>query len=208
LKGDKILVKFIRANRLLPWIVTKFEVRSTFLILRHPCATIASQIKTGIRGYFLSEKQELDQEKILKELGKIEELHTLDLSNISFAEQIELLALNWAVDSIIPLSKPEPHQWYLLTYEDLLLNEKELENILNELNEDNQINQIRKKLLVPSFQTIGTDFKGCSNHQILKWKKYLSNRQIEKISNVLSKFNIDFRDDRYNILGKEYPLNV
>ena len=50
--ADKVLVKFIRANRILPWILNNFELRGSILIIRHPCATIASQFNSGITGYF------------------------------------------------------------------------------------------------------------------------------------------------------------
>lgn len=46
-----VIVKFINGNRLLPWISKRFETRATYLIIRHPCATIASQLKTGWIGY-------------------------------------------------------------------------------------------------------------------------------------------------------------
>jgi len=39
----KLIVKFVRANRLLPWIYNNFDLRGIYFIIRHPCATIASQ---------------------------------------------------------------------------------------------------------------------------------------------------------------------
>ena len=43
--GKKILVKFTKANLLLPWISNNFKLRGLYLVIRYPCATIASQIK-------------------------------------------------------------------------------------------------------------------------------------------------------------------
>lgn len=43
------LVKVVRGNRLLPWIVKRFELRGIYMIIRHPCATILSQLRTGYR---------------------------------------------------------------------------------------------------------------------------------------------------------------
>ena len=52
LKVSKIIVKFIRANRLLPWIANNFELRGIYFIIRHPCGTIASQLRTNIAEYY------------------------------------------------------------------------------------------------------------------------------------------------------------
>jgi len=46
LYGNKIVIKSTNMNRMLPWIVKNFQLRATFFIIRHPCATIASQIKS------------------------------------------------------------------------------------------------------------------------------------------------------------------
>jgi len=51
--AKKILVKFVRANRLLPWITRNFNVKKIYLIIRHPCATISSQIQARTSGYNL-----------------------------------------------------------------------------------------------------------------------------------------------------------
>ena len=40
-----MIIKFVRANRLLPWLCRTFEVRSPVLLVRHPCAVISSQLK-------------------------------------------------------------------------------------------------------------------------------------------------------------------
>lgn len=51
LTASKTIVKFVNGNRLLPWISERFHVRGTYSIIRHPCATILSQIRTGWPGY-------------------------------------------------------------------------------------------------------------------------------------------------------------
>ena len=45
---DFPLVKFIASNRLLPWISRNFRLRAIYMIIRHRCAIIASQLATGI----------------------------------------------------------------------------------------------------------------------------------------------------------------
>ncbi len=45
------IAKTVNGNRLLPWIVNRYKLRAIFLIIRHPCATILSQLETGYLGY-------------------------------------------------------------------------------------------------------------------------------------------------------------
>lgn len=117
LSATKILVKFIRANRLLPWIVNNFQVRGTYLVLRHPCATIASQLETGVRGYFIPKEIPLPKEIVLREASQIPQIKENDwlmkkLRTIKTQE--EVLAAIWSLDNYIPLSylSKNPDAWY------------------------------------------------------------------------------------------------
>lgn len=41
------IVKFVRANRLLGWLTRRFPTRPPVLLIRHPCAVVASQLRVG-----------------------------------------------------------------------------------------------------------------------------------------------------------------
>ena len=56
INSKKIIVKFVRANRLIPWIKNNFDLKEIILIIRNPYSTIMSQVSTGRRGYFLPNK--------------------------------------------------------------------------------------------------------------------------------------------------------
>ncbi|MBK9538661.1 MAG: sulfotransferase [Flavobacteriales bacterium] len=45
--ADRLVVKFIRGNLLLPWMVQRFPLPKPVLLIRHPCAVISSQKKRG-----------------------------------------------------------------------------------------------------------------------------------------------------------------
>lgn len=45
LTDRKNVVKFVRASRMLGWIDNTFDVRGIILLLRHPCAVVASQLR-------------------------------------------------------------------------------------------------------------------------------------------------------------------
>lgn len=44
--SQTMIIKFVGANRMLPWICKTFKVRSPVLLISHPCAVIASQLKS------------------------------------------------------------------------------------------------------------------------------------------------------------------
>jgi hypothetical protein len=46
-KSKRMIIKFVRANRLLPWICRRFRIPAPILLLRHPCAVISSQLNYG-----------------------------------------------------------------------------------------------------------------------------------------------------------------
>ena len=39
------IVKFCRANRMLPWMVEHLDIRPPIYLLRHPCAVVSSQLR-------------------------------------------------------------------------------------------------------------------------------------------------------------------
>ena len=46
-RAERLLFKFVRANRLLPWLCRAFSVPTPVLLVRHPCAVVASQMRFG-----------------------------------------------------------------------------------------------------------------------------------------------------------------
>ena len=133
-------VKFIRANRILPWIANNFQVKGIFFIIRHPCATIASQLETGVTGYDMPESIPLAKKIVLSSISEIKELRDnkelmRKIKTIKARE--EILAVIWGVDNYLPLYYHRKFDWYLLCYESLVANlEKELKNIFSYINEE------------------------------------------------------------------------
>jgi hypothetical protein len=198
--GKKIIVKFIRGNRLLPWIANNFQVRKIFHIIRHPCATIASQIESGIKGYYLPKESAVTKEMFLKEvlmvpflrkdkklIGKIKELKTEE----------EILAAIWSIDNYIPFIYPKPYPWHIVIYEKLLTDgEKELKNIFNTIGTDlprKALKNLRKTSKTSINKSKLSDID--PQRQLSKWKKKLSNNQINKILKVINLFGFDFYNE-------------
>lgn len=200
LLGKKLIVKSVNMNRMLPWIAEKFQLRRIFFIIRHPCAVVASQLKTGLYGYRSSHPPYVDvfptQKDILNEASKINrfnpELYN-KLKKIKTRE--EVLAASWCLDNYVPLSQKKPHPWSIVIYEKLVKNgEKEIVNLFKEIHEEKIPKAAFHKLKKPSMVIIKEEKKIIKNpdEQLLKWKKTLSEKQIENILKVVSDFGLDF----------------
>jgi len=213
LSSCNLVIKIINGNRLLPWILRMFNPRSTFLILRHPCATIASQIKSGWIGYprelelkFRENNIEiikktilkgastilvdLEKEKILKRIGRL-------------GSMLELLAVEWSLDYYIPLYYRDNLSVKWIVYEKLVKEEKKIFNdIFHEIGKY-PTNNMKIKFKRPSSTASAEKIR--TERQLTNWKKYLTERQIEKILNVIKWFDINFYTDqpepRYELIN-------
>jgi len=197
--SKKLIVKFIRLNRLLPWIAKRFQLRGIFFIIRHPCAVIASQLKTEVFGYHPASPPYTGIfppiKSVLNEASKIEGLDPFLLNKLKgIKTREEILAVVWCLDNYVPLSFPKPHPWTTIIYEKLVLDGKnEMNRIFNEIDEKVPPSAFRL-LREPSMLTMKSDLKvvGKTKEQSAKWKKFLSDEQIKRILSIVSDFGLDF----------------
>ena len=200
LLGNKLIVKFVRFNRLLPWVVKRFQLRNIILIIRHPCAVIASQLKTGFYGYHPAFPPYIDifpnRKNILDEASKIDVLnHSLlnKLKKIKTKE--EILAASWCLDTYVPLSYPKPYPWTVVIYEKLIKDgENEIIRLFNEIGEKKVPHSAFRHIRIPSLLIQKDDHEIIleASEQLSKWKRFLSEKQVERILRVVSDFGLDF----------------
>jgi len=97
LMGNKLLIKFVWLNRLLPWVSERFQLRSMIFIIRHPCGYVASRIKPGYKppdGLPANIKPFPTPEEIFNEASKIEGLDTSLLNRLKKIKTLdEILAV-------------------------------------------------------------------------------------------------------------------
>jgi len=186
------IVKFCRANRMLEWMVDKFKLKHTILLIRHPCAVVASQLSHGGWNHILknnnSEYPDFSPEFIKKEPW-IEKI----VKSIKTTE--EKMALSWCLDHYIVLSASKPYQWILTTYEKLVQDgESEIKSILNQLGYKAPMD-IDKYLHKPSSSTSFDSNVMQGGNRLTTWKNKLSKDQIKRILAIVSKFGLDFYTD-------------
>lgn len=199
--GKHLTVKFVRANRMIPWISKNFKLATIILIIRNPLTTIASQLKRGITGYF----GKLNQEKIenVKNQAKKYEFLPLSLREKldSLDKEEQILAIMWALDYLIPLKFTDQKDLYLLNYEEFMLNkDAELSKLYAALEIDPQENAVERNFMEkPSMLGVQT-YKKDQTEQLNKWTQILSNEQTENILHVLELFDMNF-------YGREPTIN-
>lgn len=202
--ADKLLVKFVRANRLIPWITKNFELKKIIYIIRHPCATIASQLRTGYMGnnydrLYFYRKSVYNAKKfnfIFNDINKLIKNHR---------NYDGILAINWALDQLIPISviKKNDEKVLEISYENLLFyGIKELDKILSTLNINAFNKDIIKQLEAPSFTSNKNNLY--KKYQINKWKNYLTENNLKNIKKVLEYFNFYFDDINYRYNDKNF----
>ena len=197
--GNKLIVKSINMNRMLPWIVKHFELKGIFLIVRHPCATIASQLKTGLCGYHSTSPPYSDvyptKDIVLTEALENNDLDSNIINKLNKIEKIEeILAVAWCLDNYICLSQSKQNTWKLVIYEKLLKDgEKEINYLFESIGIKDIPRSAIRNLKKPSFVTMkeDQDYIKNPNKQLSKWKQYLSEKQITRILKIISYFDID-----------------
>ncbi|MFN2432452.1 MAG: sulfotransferase [Gemmatimonadota bacterium] len=114
-----LVLKEIRANRLLPWIAGQFPDLRLAYVLRHPCAVISSQLVHPRIGRRRADELSEDDQRYLD----LRLPHLLPWA-ASLRTPEELRTLTWALDQHAPLSSPLRAAWLQVSYEQLILREQ------------------------------------------------------------------------------------
>lgn len=136
-EADRLVVKSVRLTRSLPWIVDEFGLRHAYLLVRHPCAVVASQRRTGIRGHFTLPEQDLDRDRVveaaLDALGEVPDDLRERIATVT--SEVEVLALLWAVDYGLALADL-PSSVTIVRYERLVEGSEALAEVFAPLDVD------------------------------------------------------------------------
>jgi hypothetical protein len=200
---DGLLIKFCRANLLLPWLCRQFpEIRPIHLI-RHPLSVISSQFRhpafrdVGIKHHLFEIRKNGNPV-----FSDIFDRHYDKISKIRSRES--LFANWWAIQNSVVL-KAEHKNWIAVSYESLYLNSTmELERIAAHLG----VHTARfstQNLHKPSYTAnTGSEVIESKNH-LSNFKRYLSKDQIKEILDIIQSYEIDCYSDalepHYDRLG-------
>lgn len=195
-KCQKLVVKIIRASRMLGWLSDHFPVRAIVHTFRHPCAVVASQInyKSAWREALPPSPGEMRDElgsglpdKTWKEVQPATQ-HVDTTAGV--------LALFWAIDALCVLQHSVHRPFVVTTYEDLLLDTgKETKRILDLIGEPMPTGMLGR-FVTPSHSASKSLETEDVNDQLEKWKSDLSSSQIDEILTITQQVGIDFYTER------------
>lgn len=176
--SKQLIVKFVRANRLLPWLCKAFDIPAPVFLMRHPCAVIASQVKYG----WHNAQYAPESPAYFNEYPAFQDvLKRLDCD-------VEYLAALWALDQLPALMQPTPLPWTLITYEELVLHPQvTIQKLFQRWNIDLDMDLALKKLQVPSSVVNRAGISGISG-----WKKQLTDEQVSRILKTIHAFGLTF----------------
>lgn len=167
------VVKHVNANMILPYIMEWFPIRAV-LMIRHPCAVVASQLKHG-------SWTDINKENITIPDGLFTDYPHIESVFEKLTSLEELLAFEWAIQTYIPLSHPTPHPWYLTTYERLVVGGKEEAKRIFEFINEPMPKSIERDLKSPSATTQKESHVQQGKNRLTGWTKQLDSNQVEDV---------------------------
>ena len=178
------IVKFTRGNLLLKWLTEKFRIRTPILLIRHPCAVVASQL---VHPRFRNPGPPLS---MCPEFATIHPQFDDLLKSLETPE--ERLAARWCMQYYAPLSLPKPHPWRLTAYEKLVRDGgRELEQMFRIWGLEVP-SEARSRLSRPSATTAKESNVYKGKDPLYSWRERLSSSQVKRILNVVGAFGLDF----------------
>lgn len=190
LQFRRLIVKFVRGNMLFHWLLQTYQCPGV-LILRHPCAVIASQMH-------FAWKNPLSWKNRWRSYLEQNSPHLIRVVD-SITTGEEVLALDWAITNLTPLQQNGRQPWVLTTYEDLLEDRSEWQRVCDALGcpvpDVENIQKLSSTYKPRSGQTsemTSTD----------KWRKHLSQDQVQRILRICREVGVDFYDEN------PYPKNL
>lgn len=186
---DHWIVKFCRANRMLPWITKHLEIRLPIYLLRHPCAVVSSQMRHEA---FKNMGSEYNSEN-----GIYQDLFSQHEDILKTVKTpIGKLAAWWAMDNVLPLKHPENNKkWITVTYEELISRpETSFKHLYDRLDLPMPTNLI-SNLNRPSSTTKPGAMVLEGGNQLEGWKNKLTRLEIKEILDIVHAFGIDIYND-------------
>lgn len=180
-----VIVKFIRANLMLPWIVRQFHVPLLF-VTRHPCAVIASRLRLG--GSVWVSQQELDRYRSAQDVVQLV-LDEFDVDIKAPFSNVSALACVWCIENLLPIKWAAGSGFMVTAYEKLLAeSDREWERVIHGLGLSHLPGSA---LLKAPSQQVSPEMRGnaFSASYLGKWRETLSVDQISEISSTLDRFS-------------------
>ena len=172
------LIKDIRANLLLGWMRANFPGMQIILLLRHPCAVVASRLALGWKDnlYETMEQRELVEDF----LGPMEP--EIRGARDAFERHLFL----WCIENYVPLKQLAPEEIHLAFYENFLVHpEEEIYRLFSFLGKDFD-ERVYSTLKRPS----PLSCKDAECPSVDAWRRRISDAQLERAAEIQGLFGL------------------
>ena len=182
------IVKFIRANLMLPWLVKQYGL-PTILVVRHPCAVIASRLKLSSAdwsadkalGYYKGNR-------VIHQL--IGERFGVDIDRPM--SSVSALCCVWCIENVLPLQWAAQANYGVVSYENLLVKpETEWPRVIQRLELKNIPDEVVLK--APSQQSaLDMRDRVFTPEHLDRWRKRYRPEELASVADMLERFGCDF----------------
>lgn len=186
LRPDYRLIKEIRANLFLKWMQQHFPHTPILLILRHPCAVVASRLQ-------LQWATDSDIASFLRQPPLVEDFLADKLELIAQARSAAAKhAIIWCISNAVPLQQFAPGELPIVFYEHLLTQpEMVLTAVFQQIGvplDPESVSQLTRR---PSATSKKHSAVMTGANPLTQWQKQLSASQIEDVLAVVAAFGLD-----------------
>jgi hypothetical protein len=173
------LIKDIRANLLLGWMRAHFPGMPVVLLLRHPCAVVASRLALGWKDNL---HETMAQEELVEDF-----LLPMEAEIRAARGDFERHLLLWCIDNYVPLQQFARGEIHIAFYEKVLMNpEDELQSLFGYLGEGLD-DRIYDRLGRPSPLSL----REAPLPRVDGWRTRVSAHQLERAGEILALFGLD-----------------
>ncbi|MGM0369643.1 MAG: sulfotransferase domain-containing protein [Bacillota bacterium] len=195
--------KVLRAKDIINQLQNNLEIKVVYL-LRHPIPVALS----WQRNNFASRAKLFLENDNFK--NKYLNQHLIDYIRyvLETGSQLEIITLQWCLDNLAPIKFLDKGEWLTISYEELVMNQKQvLDKLYFDLELDNW-NKLCEQASIPSKTTSDnrkTEFFNRNNRDYLikKWKNKVSDKEEEKVFSILNEFDIDIYQRNSFLINKK-----
>lgn len=179
-----LIVKFIRANLMLPWLARQYGM-PMILVIRHPCAVVASRLKLTPADWSAEKAlgRYRDNKAVCELVG--------ERFGVDLAEPMSpagALACVWCIENVLPVEWAAHENYRVVAYENLLTHpETEWHRVTGYLG----LEKIPGTALLASpSQQSALDMYGqtFTPRHVERWKTQLNSGDIDAVAGILERF--------------------
>ena len=184
IRSEYRIIKEIRINLALKWLHDNFPVVPILLLIRHPCAVVASRMELGWA-------TDSDIEPLLSQPDLIEDHlgpYLNLIKNAGTAE--EKHAIIWSVSNLVPLKQFKHRELKVVYYENLCTQPlAEMTSIFDSIGQKS-VDSVIDTIDRPSQTTRVTSALVTGSDTLSSWRKKLSPSQIGNILRIVDGFGL------------------